>query len=412
MKTNVEIKINQCMSCPFAHQVISDYSLFYSDYVEYDKNKKPYDEDFKSEVRNISEMFNFKGNFDEQLSFILNFSKKKTNRDIHKKLDIEFVDCVENLHRIIKSVAVLFNDSSDGEFYIEDWQKYTVEVIGKIKSLLEDDESYCSDKCINAAWSRIKKLKDHYDNGDNCSLDQLNSIYNKYKNILTDYCNTPINSLKYEYSSSNDSRFRNCQCENFLNCVEKYDGSAVWDFSYQRIDKLKAEYRDIVYDFISRIPKSFCDIFTAIVNIQNLSDTNIKQLLYVGKDKFQSSISSLRKSETPKLTRTEIKKLSRILLVSEDVLKCGTGKSYGVWKTTDTVDEISEIINLSDSDFKKKLIEKNIYNEQDICVFYKVDDKTKEVYADYEKMFDTAKHQEEIDTLISVLEDMQAKENT
>lgn len=135
-------------------------------------------------------------------------------------------------------------------------------------------------------------------------------------------------------------------------------------------------------------------------------------MLYVGKDKFQSSISSLRKSETPKLTRTEIKKLSRILLVSEDVLKCGTGKSYGVWKTTDTVDEISEIINLSDSDFKKKLIEKNIYNEQDICVFYKVDDKTKEVYADYEKMFDTAKHQEEIDTLISVLEDMQAKENT
>ena len=104
--------------------------------------------------------------------------------------------------------------------------------------------------------------------------------------------------------------------------------------------------------------------------------------------------------------------MSRILLVSEDVLKCGTGKSYGVWKTTDTVDEISEIINLSDSDFKKKLIEKNIYNEQDICVFYKVDDKTKEVYADYEKMFDTAKHQEEIDTLISVLEDMQAKENT
>ena len=49
---------------------------------------------------------------------------------------------------------------------------------------------------------------------------------------------------------------------------------------------------------------------------------------------------------------------------------------------------------------------------EDICVFYKVDDKTKEVYADYEKMFDIAKHQEEIDTLISVLEDMQAKENT
>ena len=163
MKTNVEIKINQCMSCPFAHQVISDYSLFYLDYVKYDK-KKPYDKDFKSEVRNISEMFNFKGNFDEQLSFILNLSEKKTNRDIDKKLDIEYVDCVENLHRIIKSVAVLFNDSSDGEFYIEDWQKYTVEVIGKIKSLLEDDESYCSDKCINAAWSRIKKLKDHYDN--------------------------------------------------------------------------------------------------------------------------------------------------------------------------------------------------------------------------------------------------------
>lgn len=45
-------------------------------------------------------------------------------------------------------------------------------------------------------------------------------------------------------------------------------------------------------------------------------------------------------------------------------------------------------------------------------MFYKVDDKTKEVYADYEKMFDIAKHQEEIDTLISVLEDMQAKENT
>lgn len=29
MKTNVEIKINQCMSCPFAHQVISDYIPYF-----------------------------------------------------------------------------------------------------------------------------------------------------------------------------------------------------------------------------------------------------------------------------------------------------------------------------------------------------------------------------------------------
>lgn len=76
MKTNVEIKINQCMSCPFAHQVISDYSLFYLDYVKYDK-KKPYDKDFKSEVRNISEMFNFKGNFDEQLVLYSILAKRK-----------------------------------------------------------------------------------------------------------------------------------------------------------------------------------------------------------------------------------------------------------------------------------------------------------------------------------------------
>lgn len=53
------------------------------------------------------------------------------------------------------------------------------------------------------------------------------------------------------------------------------------------------------------------------------------------------------------------------------MLKSGAGISYGLWKSTDTLDEISEIISLSDSDFIDRLKEKGIYNQKEICIYPK-----------------------------------------
>lgn len=404
MKTNVSTKINQCIACPIAHQVISDYLTFYNDYLEYQKSNKPYDEVIKDEVQGIADTLNFEGSFEEQFDFVLNLSKAKLSK---KGLNEENIECVETIHKIIKSIKSLFYSRiGDYEFFVEDCQKHTVEVISKIQTLLNINAVD-----IKSEWLKIKNLKElqkqNFDKVKNQSIKK----YEEYKELVNYYCVNSYNAIPYEYSNSYGRDYRNCKCENFLEYVKKIDNPVIAGFNYERIDKLKEEYQNVVYDFICKTPKRFGQLFKKIKEIQNLNDTEITNSLWEDSNKKVSSIDSLLKSAQPELTSEQLKRLSRILLVSEDVLKCGTGISYGLWKSTDTLDEISKIVSLSDSDFIDKLKEKNIYEEKEICVYPKKDEDTKEIYIDYETMYYTALHPEEIDVLISVLEELQAQEN-
>lgn len=319
----------------------------------------------------------------------------------------ENIECVETIHKIIKSIKSLFYSRiGDYEFFVEDCQKHTVEVISKIQTLLNINAVD-----IESEWLKIKKLKElqkqNFDKVKNQSIKK----YEEYKELVNYYCVNSYNAIPYEYSNSYGRDYRNCKCENFLEYVKKIDNPVIAGFNYERIDKLKEEYQNVVYDFICKTPKRFGQLFKKIKEIQNLNDTEITNSLWEDSNKKVSSIDSLLKSAQPELTSEQLKRLSRILLVSEDVLKCGTGISYGLWKSTDTLDEISKIVSLSDSDFIDKLKEKNIYEKKEICVYPKEDENTKEIYIDYETMYYTALHPEEIDVLISVLEELQAQEN-
>lgn len=408
MKTKESTKLNQCMSCPIAHQVISDYMTFYSDYREYQRGNATYDEyleNTEDNVQGIAKTLNFEGSFEEQLDFVLNLSKAKLSK---KGLNEDNFECVETIHKIIKSIKRLFfSCPEEYECFIEQCQKQTIEIISIIQTMLNDKAVD-----IEAEWIKIKKLQErqklHPDEAENL----FNKKYTEYKELIDDYCVKFYNEIPYEYSNSSDSDYRNCKCENFLEYVKKIDNPVIVDFNHERIDKLKAEFQNVVYEFISKTPKRFGELFKRIKKIQNFTDTDITNLLWENPKKGKSIIASLVKSAEPKLTNEQLKKLSRILLVSEDVLKSGAGISYGLWKSTDTLDEISEIISLSDSDFIDRLKEKDIYNQKEICIYPKEDENTKVIYLDYEAMYYTALHPEEIDILISVLEELQAEKNS
>lgn len=408
MKTNESTKLNQCMSCPIAHQVISDYMTFYSDYREYQRGNATYDEyleNIEDNVQGIAKTLNFEGSFEEQLDFVLNLSKAKLSK---KGLNEENFECVEIIHKIIKSIKRLFYSCPEEyEYFIEECQKQTIEIISIIQTLLNNKAVD-----IEAEWIKIKKLQELQKLHPNEAKNLFVKKYTEYKELIEDYCVKFYNKIPYEYSNSGNSDYRNCKCENFLEYVKKIDNPVIVGFNYERIDKLKAEFQNVVYEFISKTPKRFGELFKRIKKIQNFTDTDITNLLWKNPKKGKSIIASLVKSAEPKLTSEQLKKLSRILLVSEDVLKCGTGISYGLWKSTDTLDEISEIISLSDSDFIDRLKEKDIYNQKEICIYPKEDENTKEIYIDYEAMYYTALHPEEIDILISVLEELQAEKNS
>lgn len=137
MKTKESTKLNQCMSCPIAHQVISDYMTFYSDYREYQRGNATYDEyleNTEDNVQGIAKTLNFEGSFEEQLDFVLNLSKAKLSK---KGLNEDNFECVETIHKIIKSIKRLFfSCPEEYECFIEECQKQTIEIISIIQTML------------------------------------------------------------------------------------------------------------------------------------------------------------------------------------------------------------------------------------------------------------------------------------
>lgn len=133
-------------------------------------------------------------------------------------------------------------------------------------------------------------------------------------------------------------------------------------------------------------------------------------------------------------------------MVSENVFTCGIGKSYGTWKiainenkneqfknhllTDEDINtqnkakqiktpyivrekifnKIKEFIEQTDDNFNKMISENpEFFCEEDICLFtYEKDGKE---YYDYELMYKNLLHPEDFDTLLSVLEELQAQEN-
>lgn len=430
--------IEHCISCPIAHQVISDYLRFYPLYLKYnkaDKTEKSEKLNAISDIVNkISYTLKIKGDIEKRCEYLGNLCSI-TMKEKNSKLDVNTTDtpdcCLQSLNEIIVPLKILFekdNNYRDKSDIYGLYLKGGEQIILLINSYLKRNNIIVSEKNeefiknIKKYNKVVKTLKDE-------DSVKIKGLYINFYKIIDTYCSTPNENLKFEYCSSAYDEYkmlRDCQSEKFL----EYITSLKSPLDHKRIYNLKDEYFNIIENYIIKAHKSFGYNFSRIMEIQGLTENDISKL-FCDTNKI-SKIQKLCESKEPTLQKADIKLLTRILLVSEDVLYCGTGKIYGNWKlaleqgknkdfqdnyhtskSKDTKEairkQIIEFINLEDENFEDMIRDNEFFYEENICLFTYEEDG--EEYYDYDLMYENLLHPEDFDTLLSVLEELQSKEN-
>lgn len=435
----VDNQIKRCIYCKMGRQIIGDYQQFCEDVSSGDK------EDIKESVDNISKTLGIEGTYSQKYNYIENLSNPKMARtkfykDIHH--NVKNKECVNHLNNIIASIRCLFESDEDNDNeknFVNTLTRQSFEILYIMKSTFCDNIESLSEFVNRNCQELESYIKVKSDNNNNSNSDESCNLYLDCAKILDNYCVNKSSNIKCKYCNNTDSKdLRNCQAEMFLEFIN----------SHTVHNKLKEEYQTILKEFLIKAPKDFGKLFTLIFNKQKLTEqeiANIWNKLHRFEDIEAGKIQSLKGGKTNDLSPEQIKFLSRILLVSEDVLKCGTGKIFGNFQIplnpvrakhkpteeennylkrlkeeykTDTIrnlrqeviNKIASIINLDDEDFYRIINEnKEFFCEEDICLFTYEEDG--EEYYDYDLMYENLLHPEDFDTLLSVLEELQAKEN-
>lgn len=350
-----------------------------------------------------------------------------------------------------------FLNENDIEMYNEpltseekDWSDTFLKSIGLIKN-----------STTNRYYSKEDLTEENEENAE--------TAFYKFYDLIDRYADCNINNsqhiLRYKHcdeSYKNNALLKNVSIKQFNNCQE--DLLVKKEISKQEIVRNKINnilnyettiLSKIMCNYLKRAKKKPKYIIDSLMNLQRITDTDIAILLFENSEE-KTNVRKWHKrnnstEELPKQAKLHLKELAKIFLVSEDVLSCGTGKIYGNWKialdenknsnsnfqnqllTSEDIKELKKIeipqhrrpasktrkqiyvrirnfINQTDDNFKIMISENpEFFYEEDICLFTYEEDG--EEYYDYDLMYENLLHPEDFDTLLSVLEELQSKEN-
>ena len=340
----------------------------------------------------------------------------------------------------------------------------------EIKSILNNVEKNWTKEHLEEIGICIEKNTEETENNAKEIYVRLSEIIDKYtdtsENTKYVYCNFNYSNHKFLENKDKDKKIdiyklRNCNTIQFIEVTKKI----IFNKS-TTLSAFSTHNQKIIYKYLENAPKDAHFIFRQLIGKPTLAkkgsknsekerlkltDTDVAILMYNDNNK-KNKVQNLYKTDLPKnsieniLCQSDIKKISRIFLVSENVFTCGIGKSYGTWKiainenkneqfknhllTDEDINtqnkakqiktpyivrekifnKIKEFIEQTDDNFNKMISENpEFFCEEDICLFtYEKDGKE---YYDYELMYKNLLHPEDFDTLLSVLEELQAQEN-
>lgn len=471
-----------CVSCPVAHIFLSEYREILNLISKKKKaikikEKEKFETKIKSSVKNLSNLLDI--NFDEMYYFIIKKSPlemRTTSNNLAKMC------CVNHIFSIIS----LFNKLLLGENYKTEnvysvlcsFSKENIELLSEIEKFLcknkikieseslTKDEKNWSYKFLNSIGIIENDKQKCYIPKENLSDNEAEKaidIIDKLTEIVERYVKNCNNKLKYEYCNEaykDYSLLKDISINKFKNCQEELlikKEPSKQEIVIEKINKIlnNKTYmsKTIMCNYLKKANKYPKYILDCLMKKQRITDTHIATILF--KDpKKKVEVQKWHKingqpDKLPKQAKLHIKELAKILLVSEDVLSCGTGKIYGNWKialdentskkfkdellTSDDIKELEKIeipqhkrpsvktkehiydrirtfINPNENDFEKMISENpEFFCEEDFCLFTHEEDG--EEYYDYDLMYENLLHPEDFDTLLSVLEELQAQEN-
>lgn len=460
-KNNLEM----CISCPIAHIFISEYRKI-KNYTKEEKktisknDKKEYKIKIEISVKKLSQLLGIKlKNMSSIIAYIMKrkseFEMGTTTNILSKMCCINcitsIIDCFDTISENSESLVTdlrLF-DKDDIKLFVK-LEKFLKRNNIVPKNPLTKDEKSWSDDFMNLIYENEDVAED---------------TYYKFSDLIDDYVTPPSNISKYDCCDKiykNNSLLSDKSIDEFTNCIDRLNEPFKEELQKQtRINKINEILnhesnilKSIMCRYLEKAEKNQKKILDFLMKKQGITDTNIAIILYKNPNK-KTEIENWHKikdnsTELPPKAKLHLQELLNILLVSEDVLRCGTGKIYGNWKnainenknekfqdallTSDDMKEIEKtkisphrrpslktkeriydrirtFINPSENDLNKMISENpEFFCEEDFCVF--TYEKDGEEYFDYELMCENLLHPEDFDTLLSVLEELQAEKNS
>lgn len=459
-KNNLEM----CISCPIAHIFISEYRKI-KNYTKEGKktisknDKKEYKIKIEISVKKLSQLLGIK--LKNMSSIIVCIMKRKSEFEMGTTTNILSKMCCINC---ITSIIDCFDTiSENSESLVTDlllFDKDDIKLFVKLEEFLKKNNIVPKNPLTKAerSWSNnfINENKDN---------NAVRKTYRKFIDLIDNYITPRSNISKYDCCDEvykGNSLLSDKSIDEFTNCIDRLNEPFKEELQKQtkmnRINEILNHksniLKSIMCRYLEKAEKNQKKILDFLMKKQGITDTDIATILYKAPNK-KSEIENWHKikdnsTELPPKAKLHLQELLNILLVSEDVLRCGTGKIYGNWKNainenknekfTDallTSDDMKEIektkisshkrpslktkeriydrirtfINPSENDLNKMISENpEFFCEEDFCVF--THEKDGEEYFDYELMYENLIHPEDFDTLLSVLEELQAEKNS
>lgn len=460
-KNNLEM----CISCPIAHIFISEYRKIKNYTKEGNKtisknDKKEYKIKIGISVKKLSQLLGIK--LKNMSSIIVRIMKRKSEFEMGASSNIlskmccinritSIIDCFDT----ISENSDLNSDSFSSVLWLFD--KDDIKLFVKLEKFLKGnnivpenpltkDEISWSDDFVNLIFENKGVAED---------------TYYKFFDLIDNYITPRSNISKYDCCDEvykDNSLLSDKSIDEFTNCIDRLNEPFKEELQKQtRMNKINGILnhksnilKSIMCRYLEKAEKNQKNILDYLMKKQGITDTDIATILYKDPDK-KSEIINWHKikdnsTELPQKAKLHLQELLNIFLVSDDVLRCGTGKIYGNWKnaidenknekykdallTSDDIKEIEKtkisphrrpslktkeriydrirtFINPSENDLNKMISENpEFFCEEEFCVF--TYEKDGEEYLDYELMYENLLHPEDFDTLLSVLEELQA----
>lgn len=423
-------------------------------------DKKEYKIKIEISVKKLSQLLGIKlKNMSSIIAYIMKrkseFEMGTTTNILSKMCCINcitsIIDCFDTISENSESLVtdLLLFDKDDIKLFVK-LEKFLKRNNIVPQNPLTKDEKSWSDDFMNLIYENEDVAED---------------TYYKFSDLIDDYVTPPSNISKYDCCDKiykNNSLLSDKSIDEFTNCIDRLNEPFKEELQKQtRMNKINEILnhesnilKSIMCRYLEKAEKNQKKILDFLMKKQGITDTNIAIILYKDPNK-KTEIENWHKikdnsTELPPKAKLHLQELLNILLVSEDVLRCGTGKIYGNWKnainenknekfkdallTSDDMKEIEKtkisphrrpslktkeriydrirtFINPSENDLNKMISENpEFFCEEDFCVF--TYEKDGEEYFDYELMCENLLHPEDFDTLLSVLEELQAEKNS
>lgn len=326
-------KLESCLECAIGHNIISGMGYIY-DYLsskEGNWREEEADDTEKEMINQAAAYLGLKGTFKKTCESLFSLTLDEALAGLYE--NEEESACMARLRNIINCLEPIYENDKGLYSMVPARAKI---VFAKMDSINAQAYAGYRDGIDNDV---IKKL-----NNKKYAEENMGHIHKTLKKVCERY-SSEENPYKFENKAGR------CERQIFLDIVNRDSLKAdslrrgikqrEKNIFFARADKLCSQSKHILEEYIMHAPKEFGCTLDIVMREQEIKEQNLSNFTGIK----ANAVQSLLQSKKPQRPQEDISLIARALLVSEDVLYCGTGKIYGNWmdfESKKTVDDIIE----------------------------------------------------------------------